>query len=110
LQSTSTPQAIGGSNVFHRLGTGNVGTCGFGTDVGGSSAIFCWGSVGPLHIGMLPGKVLTPSDAALAVGYEHACGTQQGVVWCWGANDVGQLGVGSTTPSARAQRVTIPDK
>jgi alpha-tubulin suppressor-like RCC1 family protein len=35
---------------------------------------------------------------AIAVGIDHACGlADDGAVWCWGRNDYGQLGDGTTT-------------
>ena len=37
-----------------------------------------------------PGKVLT-----LALGYEHSCALMKNnVVWCWGSNALGQIGIG----------------
>ncbi|MEP7051335.1 MAG: hypothetical protein ABJB12_13330, partial [Pseudomonadota bacterium] len=41
------------------------------------------------------------SVAELAVGYSHACARKNdGTVWCWGSNDFGELGNGTTTASA----------
>ncbi|MHC4066745.1 MAG: RCC1 domain-containing protein [Planctomycetota bacterium] len=38
--------------------------------------------------------------ASITAGHRHACGlTTSGKAYCWGANDYGQLGDGSTTPS-----------
>lgn len=36
----------------------------------------------------------------LQLGYDHACVMQSGAVLCWGNNDSGQLGNGTTTPSS----------
>lgn len=59
---------------------------------------------------------------AIAVGADHACAqVEDGGVWCWGANDRGQLGDGTTTASAvpvrvigldgsAATRVSAPDE
>jgi len=44
--------------------------------------------------------------AGLALGREHACArTAEGAVICWGANDVGQLGDGTTAARAAPVRV-----
>src|SRR5439155_11700836 len=37
---------------------------------------------------------------ALTLGSRHACALADGKVWCWGANDLGQLGVKTTTTCA----------
>ena len=63
----------------------------------------------------------TPSDAenleavaadggvrSIAAGYGHTCAVSgRGNVWCWGANQFGQLGIGTTTASLVPQRVTL---
>jgi alpha-tubulin suppressor-like RCC1 family protein len=57
----------------------------------------CWGSgFGPLPVA-IPGLTGVTS---LAVGVDSACAVTGGAVECWGANDSGQLGNGTTTASA----------
>jgi alpha-tubulin suppressor-like RCC1 family protein len=41
----------------------------------------------------------------LLVGAEFACALANGAVWCWGRNDLGQLGDGTTTPRHKAKAV-----
>ena len=42
----------------------------------------------------------------VVAGYRHACAvTHDGAVWCWGQNDHGELGDGTTRSSARPVRV-----
>jgi alpha-tubulin suppressor-like RCC1 family protein len=35
---------------------------------------------------------------SLACSFGHSCSVESGRLYCWGANDVGQLGLGDTTP------------
>jgi alpha-tubulin suppressor-like RCC1 family protein len=53
------------------------------------------------------------SFAALAIGNEHVCGlTTNQRVYCWGRNDAGQLGTGTTqdvaTPVQAATTIRFP--
>jgi alpha-tubulin suppressor-like RCC1 family protein len=83
------------------LVTGGAHTCGLTT----AGAAYCWGTN---RFGQLGSSTNTGADAPnptpqpvhgnlvftrLAAGSNHTCGlTAAGVAYCWGANDVGQLG------------------
>ena len=90
-----------------------VGTTSRAISVGGahscvivSGRIFCWGAndTGQLGDGttttrLSPVEVLgagaggSESDwDAVSAGHDHTCGLRAGRIWCWGANDGGQLG------------------
>lgn len=46
------------------------------------------------------------APAPVTAGFDHACGlTQAGEAWCWGSNDVGELGDGTTDPSREPKEV-----
>lgn len=79
---------------------------------GGS--LWCWGRNGDGRVG-IPGcdnpkplakckadpvrvEGLSGEITALALGRAHSCAVAGGVAQCWGANDRGQLGDGSTAP------------
>jgi alpha-tubulin suppressor-like RCC1 family protein len=118
-----------GSNYDGQLGNGGhqdsfraVDVTGLGADVakvslGGSyacaltvhGAVKCWGAnaMGQLGNGNTVAQT-APVDViglgsgitSLATGADHACAlTNDGKVKCWGANDLGQLGDGTTTAS-----------
>ena len=68
--------------------------------------LFCWERTGN---GGLPGsrfgyaseaphQLATTADwSAVACGFDHSCATKSdGTVWCWGWNENGQLGTGTT--------------
>jgi alpha-tubulin suppressor-like RCC1 family protein len=83
--------------------TGGYHTCALTT----SGSIKCWGhnGIGELGDGTTTNRT-TPVDmsalpsgvSAIAAGYYHTCGlTTSGGVKCWGDNEHGQLGDGTTT-------------
>lgn len=84
--------------VVTEVSVGARHTCAI--DEGGGA--WCWGANdrGQLGVGAAGDDALRPMPVAgggswtgLAAGDAHTCGVQSdGSVWCWGANDAGQLG------------------
>jgi alpha-tubulin suppressor-like RCC1 family protein len=54
-------------------------------------AVGC-GAKTPLNVGEVPAATSSKAIVAISVGEAHACALQGGEVWCWGRNDMGQLG------------------
>lgn len=118
------PVAVTGGLTFSAVSAGAQFTCGLST----SGAAFCWGynNVGQLGTGSNTGPELCagpgPGDpcstvpapvtggltfSAVSAGAYHSCGlTTAGAAYCWGMNDGGQLGSGSTTNSSVPVLVT----
>jgi alpha-tubulin suppressor-like RCC1 family protein len=85
------------------IAAGYGGTCA----VRGSAAL-CWGAVSGVSgtAGGTPVEVLPSGVRSVAVGGFHACALlESGGVRCWGANQAGQLGDGTTTASPRPVQV-----
>jgi hypothetical protein len=109
--SRTLPVLVGGLPVIASLGAGGAGlttvtaahTCAIGTN----GAFYCWGSNGSGQLGTggtAPGlrPVLVSalgtgvSPDRVSCGGRHTCTLAGGAVQCFGANDSGQLGIGST--------------
>ncbi|MFO0604213.1 MAG: hypothetical protein U0324_13610 [Polyangiales bacterium] len=57
----------------------------------------------------LPRPTRVGPTVALALGGRHGCArSSDGALWCWGANDHGQLGDGTTTARARPTPLAGP--
>jgi hypothetical protein len=96
LNNTAT-NLTGPANVS---GAANDGFCAIQ-----SGTVYCW-----FNNILVPTAVSLPRTA-LSVGvggyYPHACaGLNDGTVWCWGQNDSGQLGNGTTTNSTTPVEVS----
>lgn len=104
--SATSPLLVDGGLSFRTIVTGWLHACGLTT----SGDVYCWGanSFGQLGTGAVGPRQRSPVPIAgtkkfiqLSVGAQHSCGiTTDFEAYCWGANAVGQLGNGSTTPTA----------
>jgi alpha-tubulin suppressor-like RCC1 family protein len=85
-----------------------------------NGAVRCWGFnfQGQLGNGTPTGTPSTPVSAqvtavgvsgatALALGSSHTCALASGVVKCWGANQLGELGIGTLQDTSTPQAVNL---
>lgn len=103
--STSVPIPVASTLMFSRVSPGGGHTCALSVD----GLAYCWGGAGSGAIG--PGRLTGPEDCegpcvkspvlvtdgrkftAITGGGSHTCAlTPEGQAYCWGLNDVGQLG------------------
>jgi alpha-tubulin suppressor-like RCC1 family protein len=114
-RASPTPTMVVDLEGVVELEAGGQATC--ARTAGGG--VSCWSGSneqGQLGVGDTdprprPSPVLGPSGAPLGsivdieIEERHACARDAaGAVWCWGANESGQLGDGSTASQARATR------
>lgn len=123
-----------GDNASRQLGLSNVNTWQLPTRMGseglmgtsvaagddqtcvvrGDGTVWCWGGVG---IGETLTADVVQVDGffeviAIGLGVDHGCGTVSttsrlgGGIWCWGKNELGQLGDGTHEPRAIPVRVS----
>jgi alpha-tubulin suppressor-like RCC1 family protein len=107
-----TPQPVNAvaMNVAH-VAAGDLHTCALEQDGG----VLCWGinSEGELGTGLAGEPQPTPhivqgltNGVEVSAGAQHTCVLRQdGSVACWGANGVGQLGLGNTVDQASPQPI-----
>jgi alpha-tubulin suppressor-like RCC1 family protein len=105
------PQKVSGISKAVKIAAGARHTCASVMD----GRVMCWGENDDGEVGdgafspdrttpQVVSSVRDPLD--LVAGAEHTCALlQDGSVFCWGDNDSGQLGNGSTTTSAAPRRV-----
>ncbi|HET9947821.1 MAG TPA: hypothetical protein VFQ22_02730, partial [Longimicrobiales bacterium] len=105
----TVPTPVAGGHTFVSLGVGDAHTCGLRAD----GVVLCWGAnvrgqlgdgdapppgdFGPVVFDSLPQPVAGDHRfASLSVGLHHACALEEdGSAYCWGANEMGQLGDGT---------------
>ncbi len=108
--------------------TGSSHTCAISSEPDTAGRIFCWGgySSGQLGLGTeleIGGRcyfqdgVVVPCEiedgftdwTSLDAGARTTCAIRRQEIWCWGANDNGQVGRGNTVDFWEPAQVTIPD-
>lgn len=120
--SAGPPQPVAGDLRFRVVDVGWMFTCG----ITAGAAAWCWGTNRDGQLGrasapetclwmdgsrhpcaLTPGPVSsTLAFDTVAVGTNHACAlTPDGTAHCWGRNEAGQLGTGSTDPGATPEPV-----
>jgi alpha-tubulin suppressor-like RCC1 family protein len=111
IDSSSPVQVIGGQS-FQMISSGYGHTCGVTT----LQQVYCWGLNGSGQLGATVANGSTPVRAGTIDAIEvaasgigtgsgsHSCAISKNrlTVYCWGRNDVGQLGNGATTTGATA--------
>jgi alpha-tubulin suppressor-like RCC1 family protein len=107
---SSSPVAVAGGHLFTQISSGYGHSCGVTT----ASDVACWGGNGNGQIGtasmtlrvpfLLPNlKAAEVAASGIGTGAgSHSCAISRDrlTVLCWGRNDVGQLGNGTTTSVA----------
>jgi alpha-tubulin suppressor-like RCC1 family protein len=111
--STSTPVLVRGSHAFRELAGGGAHTCAL--DAAGSA--WCWGSNarGQLGVGVIGGARDTAvavsgglTFTAITAGANHTCAIGlDGYAYCWGANDLGQLGTNAPAGDSGSPVATL---
>jgi len=101
----ATPTALPLGLVFTQVSVGNFEACAV-TPLGYA---YCW------NLGGSPSVVSTAPYSttfnSISVGFDHKCAVAKYSLkaYCWGANDVGQLGVNSFRSKSQPTEVLSPD-
>jgi len=101
-EPTPTPRQTGFDSDWTSVSAGDYFVCGLRT-----TNMYCWGAndrgqTGTANVGTDRSKPDYQAGNGTAwqsarLGAKHACAlSTSGTVWCWGANDYGQLGLGWT--------------
>lgn len=112
---TSTPYPVSGDAIYRTVAVGANHSCGIALD----DALWCWGSnvsgqsgappttltTRPVRVGITAAEVAAAGIATGSGVHTCAIAVDRLTVRCWGRNETGQLGNGTTTPVATAQHV-----
>jgi alpha-tubulin suppressor-like RCC1 family protein len=110
------PDGLG--REVRRISAGGAHTCARKND----GNLYCWGANSQGQLGtndtnprLTPTPVDSPDLASsvdvIVLGAAHSCATRaNATLWCWGANQYGQLGLGGNVePHARPEPVDLPN-
>ncbi|MCB9600089.1 MAG: chromosome condensation regulator RCC1 [Sandaracinus sp.] len=107
-----TPRRISAAGTVSSVGTGDSHTC-----VVSGGTVRCWGANGQGQLGGGGASVRELSPIVISglngvtevrAGRDHSCALRgDGTVWCWGGNDVGQLGDGTFSQRTSPVRVDL---
>ena len=116
---SSTPIAVSGGLTFRSISTGYGHACGVTTQ----EAVYCWGANGNGQLGVslqngsnvpvrAAGNLTAAEVSASGIGTgsaSHTCmiTSNRLSVYCFGRNDVGQLGNGSTTTATASNPTPV---
>jgi len=111
--AVATPVAVAGDHSFASVAAGWAHSCAM-TPAG---AAYCWGvsdRLGdgsgqdhPIPVPVAGGLSFATAGGAMSAGQESSCAlTPAGAAYCWGHNDLGELGDGSTTGRSEPVQVT----
>lgn len=110
-QQNPTPGAVAGGRSFTQLSAGDDHICGISAGL-----TYCWGRNDNGMIGNNDdSNVAVPTLVVgghafvqVSAGDRHTCArTASGAAWCWGANNVGQLGIGTIVPDSSVIPVAV---
>ncbi len=116
-----TPQRVSAPVGFGSEALSDVNAVALGRDFAcavASTSVFCWGRGDRYQLGTTDEMRAQPGDVlgelaslrvapVIAAGEAHACVLDiQGQIFCWGADDAGQLGQGTQTERRLPARVT----
>lgn len=97
-----TPRLVAGAHAFAQISTGPYHTCALDAE----GLAYCWGENfngelgnNDIHDAIAPGPVSGGIRfTRISAAYLHTCalGADDGRGWCWGNNDNGELGNGTT--------------